>query len=86
MYEFWSRRRIKFIDKSMYLSIAQIIISVVLIILIVIQERSSGLSGVFGGTESSAYQTRRGFEKIIFAATIVLVVAFAVLSLLNLIL
>lgn len=69
----------------MYLSIAQVIISIVLIILILLQERSSGLSGVLGGTETGAYQTRRGIEKIIFVATVVLVVAFAVLSLLNLI-
>ncbi|MEK7149472.1 MAG: preprotein translocase subunit SecG [Patescibacteria group bacterium] len=69
----------------MYLSIAQIIISIVLIILILLQERSSGLSGALGGTETGAYQTRRGIEKIIFVATVVLVVAFAVLSLLNLI-
>lgn len=67
-----------------YLSVAQIIISIVVIILILLQERSSGLSGVFGGSEGGAYQTRRGFEKIIFIATIVLVIAFAALSLLNL--
>lgn len=68
----------------MYLSIAQIVISIILIVLILLQERSSGLSGVFGGTEAGAYQTRRGFEKIIFAATIVFTAAFAVLSLINL--
>lgn len=67
-----------------YLSIAQIIIAIVVIILIILQERSSGLSGVFGGSESGAYQTRRGIEKIIFVSTIVLAIAFAALSLLNL--
>lgn len=70
----------------MLISIAQIIISMVLIILILLQERSSGLSGVFGGGESSYYQSRRGMEKIIFWATIVLVIAFGLLSLLNLVL
>ncbi|MCR4275356.1 MAG: preprotein translocase subunit SecG [Candidatus Wolfebacteria bacterium] len=68
----------------MLFSIAQIIISIILIILILLQERSSGLSGVFGGSESSYYQTRRGFEKIIFIATVVLTVIFAALSLINL--
>ncbi len=67
-----------------YLSIAQILIAVVLIVLIMLQERSSGLSGVFGGGESTFYQTRRGFEKIIFIATSVLVAVFAVLSFINL--
>ncbi len=55
-----------------------------MIVLILLQERSSGLSGVFGGSESSYYQTRRGFEKIIFIATVVLTVIFAALSLINL--
>lgn len=68
----------------MLISIAQIIISVVLIVLILLQERSSGLSGVFGGGEGEFYQRRRGMEKLIFRATIVLVVIFAGLSLVNL--
>lgn len=69
-----------------YLSIAQLILSVVLIVLILLQERSSGLSGVFGGgSEGSGYQTRRGFERIIFIATIIIAVAFAGLSLVYLI-
>lgn len=70
----------------MLISIAQIIISVVLIILILLQERSSGLSGVFGGGETGYYQSRRGMEKIIFWATVALVIAFGALSLLNLVL
>ena len=61
-------------------SILQIIVSLVLIILILLQERSAGLSGIMGG-ESSFYQTRRGLEKGIFVATIVLAVVFAGLSL-----
>jgi protein translocase SecG subunit len=69
-----------------YLSIAQLTLSIVLIILILLQERSSGLSGMFGGgSEGGAYQTRRGFERIIFVATVVIAIAFAALSLVNLI-
>lgn len=68
-----------------YISLAQVILSIILIILILLQERTSGLSGAFGGSgEGGAYQTRRGFERIIFAATIVIAVAFAVLSLISL--
>ncbi|MEK7478552.1 MAG: preprotein translocase subunit SecG [Patescibacteria group bacterium] len=62
------------------ISIIQIIVSILLIIVILLQERSSGLSGVFGGN-SEFYHTRRGLEKIIFWSTIVLVIAFAGLSL-----
>lgn len=69
----------------MYLPIAQIIVSIVLIILILLQERSSGLSGVFGGGETEFYQRRRGLERLIFITTIVLAIIFAVLSLLNLV-
>lgn len=67
----------------MYISIAQIIVSILLIILILLQERSSGLSGVFGGSESEFYGQRRGLEKIIFAATIILAITFAALSILS---
>lgn len=68
-----------------YLSLSQVILSIVLIILILLQERTSGLSGAFGGgAEGGAYQTRRGFERIIFAATIVIALAFTALSLVTL--
>lgn len=70
----------------MLISILQIVVSVVLIVLILLQERSSGLSGILGGGsgEGDVYQKRRGLEKIIFRATIVLVIIFAGLSLINL--
>ncbi|KKQ21323.1 preprotein translocase subunit SecG [Candidatus Wolfebacteria bacterium RIFCSPLOWO2_01_FULL_38_11] len=68
----------------MYISIAQVVVSVILIALILLQERSSGLSGVFGGSESGFYQTRRGLEKVIFGATIVLIIVLVGLSLVNL--
>lgn len=67
------------------LAVAQIIVSILLIVLILLQERSSGLSGILGsGGEGGFYQTRRGLEKAIFWATIVLVVAFASLALADL--
>lgn len=66
------------------LAIAQIIVSILLIALILLQERSSGLSGILGGGGEGFYQTRRGLEKIIFGATIVLAIAFAGLALANL--
>jgi len=61
------------------ISIIQIIVSILLIIAILLQERSSGLSGVFGGN-SEFYHTRRGLERIIFWSTVVLVILFAGLS------
>jgi protein translocase SecG subunit len=67
-------------------TILQIIISIILIGLILMQERSAGMSGLLGGGggEGEYYGARRGLEKILFVATIVLVALFALLSLLNL--
>lgn len=63
------------------MTIVHFVISILVTAAILIQDRSSGVSGLFGGGESGFYQKRRGFEKIIFAATIILVVGFAGLSL-----
>lgn len=62
----------------------QILISAALVVLILLQERSAGLSGVFGG-EGGFYQTRRGLEKTIFRGTIALTIAFVALAILNLV-
>ena len=70
----------------MIFSLLQIIVAVLLIILILLQERSSGLSGILGGSESVSYQTRRGLEKFIFYGTIILAILFIGLSLLKLVL
>ena len=48
-----------------------IIVMLILIIVISLQNKSSGLSNVFGGS-GNIVQTRRGFEKWLFYATIVL--------------
>lgn len=48
--------------------IVQIFISIFLILLVVIQNKSSGLSGAFGGM--GPYRSRRGVEKLVFYLTI----------------
>lgn len=68
------------------LIIGQIVISIILVVLILVQDRTSGLSGVFGGAGATPYQTRRGLEKSIYWATIVAAAIFAVLAILNLVL
>jgi preprotein translocase subunit SecG len=65
------------------IAIAQIVISIVLIILVLLQERGTGLGGVFGGS-TEFYQQRRGLEKIIFYSTIVLAAIFLALNLIAL--
>lgn len=64
--------------------IFQIIISLIVIGLVLVQERSSGMSGILGGGSGTPYYARRGVEKGIFIATIVAVVLFAGLALLSL--
>lgn len=63
------------------LSIIQIILAVILIASILLQRSSAGI-GALGGGESvdAGYHTRRGFEKILFNATIVFAVVFVVVS------
>ncbi|MBU1039007.1 preprotein translocase subunit SecG [Patescibacteria group bacterium] len=70
---------------SYYLQIAQLVISLLLIVAVLLQNRGAGLGGVFGG-EGNVYRTKRGVEKGLFYATIVLATIFfilAVWSLLN---
>ncbi len=57
-----------------YLQIAQLTISVLLIIAIIFQNRGTGVSGLFGG-EGNVYRTKRGLERILFVATIVFAAA-----------
>ena len=64
---------------SSILPTIQIIISVLLVGAILLQARGNGLSSVFGG-ESTFYHTRRGIEKIVFWATIVLAILFIATS------
>lgn len=69
---------------QMYLDIAQIIISVALVGIILLQSGRGDLGGsVFGGSSSAIYQKRRGLERTIFHITIILAVAFFVLALAN---
>ena len=62
-----------------------VIISIALVALILLQERSSGLSGLFGGGDGGFYQTRRGLERVFFGSTVALTVLFIALALYQLI-
>jgi preprotein translocase subunit SecG len=68
-----------------YLNIAQIIISVALTAVILLQTKGGGMGGMFGGTETAVYKTRRGVERTIFNITIGLSIAFFVITVLNVI-
>lgn len=57
------------------IKIFQIILAILLMIAILLQQRGSGLGMAFGG-ESNVYRSRRGIEKILFYATIVIATLF----------
>jgi protein translocase SecG subunit len=67
------------------INIAQIVISVLLVTVILLQQRGTTLGGAFGG-ESNVYSTRRGFEKVLYIATIVLAIVFVALAIVNVVL
>ncbi|MBI2055097.1 MAG: preprotein translocase subunit SecG [Candidatus Sungbacteria bacterium] len=56
-----------------FLPIFQIVVSILLTVFILLQQRGTGLSATFGG-DGNVYRTKRGLEKIIFYVTMVLVV------------
>jgi len=63
----------------------QIFIAVLLIVAVLIQARGAGLGEAWGGS-SEFFTSRRGMEKIIFVATIVLAILFLLSSIVSLIL
>lgn len=65
--------------------IIQIILAVLLILVILIQQKGAGLGSTFGG-EMAIYRTKRGAEKLLFYATIVLSVLFILSSITGLVL
>ncbi len=67
-----------------YLNIIQIIVSITLIIIILLQVKGEALGGAFGGP--GVARTRRGLERTLFNATIVLSAIFLIISFLSAIL
>lgn len=61
----------------------QLIVSILLILAILVQNRSSGLSSTFGGSGTIQVK-KRGAEKVLYNATIVLAVIFVACAILAL--
>ena len=55
----------------------QITLSLLLAGSILLQQSGAGIGGAFGGAEGGGFHTRRGLEKVLFRATIVLAILFA---------
>jgi preprotein translocase subunit SecG len=64
-----------------YVQAVQIIVSIALIAVILIQAKGSGgLGGIFGGEGRGVYRTRRGVERTLFNVTVALAVVFFFVS------
>ncbi len=60
-----------------------IILSVLIVILILIQGRGAGLGSAWGGG-GEMFQTRRGVEKFTLRITVILIILFFIVSIINL--
>ncbi|MFA5009192.1 MAG: preprotein translocase subunit SecG [Candidatus Paceibacterota bacterium] len=65
------------------LTIIQSIVSVLIIIFIIMQQRGTALGSAFGGG-GEVYSTRRGLQTKLLWATIILTIAFIGLAIANL--
>ena len=70
-------------DLRTALNIIQLIISILLIVLVLLQSKGSSIGSVFGGTDSSIYRTRRGLKKRLYQFTIGVGVVFVLISLVS---
>lgn len=66
-----------------YVSIAQMIVAVALIVAVLAQVKGGGLGGIFGQPDT-VYRTRRGMEKVLLQITVALVVVFVGISIVSL--
>ncbi|MBU0668002.1 preprotein translocase subunit SecG [Patescibacteria group bacterium] len=65
-----------------FLIVLQIIVSVLFMLSVLVQQKSSGFSSAMGGQSGATVQsTKRGAEKVVARASVVLAIIFVVLSL-----
>ena len=65
---------------------AEIIVSAILIVAIMLQQSGASVGGALGGDDSGTFhQTRRGFEKFLFYVSLVCGILFALFALVSII-
>ncbi|MCA9388817.1 preprotein translocase subunit SecG [Candidatus Berkelbacteria bacterium] len=72
-------------NTELILNIVTVIVSVLLMASILIQQQGTGLGGAFGGG-GNVYRSKRGIERALFRATIVLAIFFVIVAFANLLL
>ncbi len=70
---------------SDYINLAQLLISLILIVAVLLQTRGTDIGAAFGGGGGggSSFRTRRGLEKTLFQLTIILAIIFVGMSALS---
>ncbi len=63
-----------------YIYIAQILVSILLSVVILLQAKGSGIGSALGGGTSGSFRTRRGVEKTLFQLTIVIAILFLIVA------
>jgi len=64
---------------------AQIVLSIVMVALILVQRNEASLGSAFGGSGESSFHVKRGAEKTIFIATIIVAVLFVATAIIALV-
>ncbi len=68
----------------MLMNILQIVVSSILITVVLLQVKGSGFGAALGGMSGgSVYRTKRGLERTLFQATILLIIVFIFVSFLS---
>ena len=62
------------------LLIVEVVICAILVVAVLLQNRAEGLGKMFGGG-GEVFRTKRGLEKVLYYATIVLIIALIAISL-----
>ncbi len=70
--------------KETIFNIIQLVLAIVLILVVLLQQKGTGLSGVFGGS-GNIYSTKRGLDKILHYITIAATTIFFIISLVRLV-
>lgn len=65
-----------------FLLILNIVLSISIVVLIMMQQKGSGLGAAMGGA-GEAFQTRRGLEKWVLRLTVALTILFFIVSVAN---
>ena len=65
------------------LNVVQIILGIALTVLVLLEVRSSGMGGVFGGSQTSLIRRRRGPELLLFRLTVITSVVFFLVAIVN---